>query len=282
MRHKSPPDLELPPDEGDRSSGEHKSTNSDWTTLDYIADFALASAPPLSAPASSRFEIRRVLGSGGFGAVDLAWDNVLQREVALKRPLARLGPRQQQLFLDEARLAARIRHPGIIVVHDVEVDGDGQPFIVYEYHPGGSLRERLRGAAWTLPAALALMLELAEALAEAHRNGLTHRDLKPGNILFDRTDHAQIADFGLAVDEASQRDLSGEITGTYRYMAPEQFRGEVDRFDGRTDLWALGVIFFELLTGRHPFQGEDFDNVRGRGELEVAIAKGKVDNEYSD
>jgi hypothetical protein len=270
IESKVTPDLELPPDEVPPSGGGLKSTNTAWTTRDWSGGVAgcpvdvahEGNAPPAMPLPAERFEVRSVLGSGGFGEVSLAWDKVLLREVAIKRPLTRLNSQQQQAFLDEARLAARIRHPGIIVVHDVDVDDLGRPIIVYEYHPGGSLKDRLTGNPWPVAKALELAIAVAEALAEAHRHGLTHRDLKPANILLDRHGRPQIADFGLAVDEGRQWGLSGEVAGTDRYMAPEQFRGEADRLDGRTDLWALGVILYELLTGHRPFEGGGYDEVR--------------------
>lgn len=208
---------------------------------------------------SSRFEIRRLLGSGSFGKVTLAFDRVLHREVAIKQPRERLAPRARDVFVHEARLAARIRHPGIVVVHDVAVDKSEIPYVVYEYVEGGSLREKLTGEAWPLPAALTLALALAEGLAAAHKEGLTHRDLKPANVLLDRTGQPRIADFGLAVEAERQHALKGEVAGTQKYMAPEQCCGDAHLVDGRTDLWALGVILYELLTGRHPFWSPESD-----------------------
>jgi serine/threonine protein kinase len=210
-----------------------------------------------------RFEIRRRLGSGGFGTVHLAWDHLLHREVAIKRPQTKLNASAEQNFLHEARSAARIRHPGIVMVHDVGVDDDG-PFIVYEFVEGGSLKERVSGRAWPPAEALTLALRLAEALTEAHKQGLTHRDLKPANILLDRMGRPQIADFGLALEHEHQADRRGEVAGTEKYMAPEQVRGAVHQVDGRTDLWALGVILYELLTGHVPFAGRDSAELQGQ------------------
>jgi serine/threonine protein kinase len=264
------PDLAREPperqgDEGFPSTEDAKTTSTGRPTQ------AISGGPPVECPVdvapaaqiedSSRFEIRRVLGSGGFGTVTLAWDNVLQREVAIKQPRSKLKPQEYETYLQEARLAARVHHPGIVVVHDVEVDEHGNPLVVYEYVEGGSLKARLSGAPWPLVDALGLTLDLAEALAEAHKQGLTHRDLKPANILLDRARHPRIADFGLAVEEERQQTLRGEVAGTYAYMSPEQVRGEAHRVDGRTDLWAVGVILYELLTGHHPFPGKHVDDV---------------------
>ena len=208
------------------------------------------------AAREGRFEIRRPLGSGGFGAVHLAWDRLLLREVAIKRPRGKLAASAERNFLHEARSAARIRHPGIVVVHDVGVDEAG-PFIVYEYVEGGSLKARLDGKPWPVDDALKFCLAIAEALTEAHKQGLTHRDLKPANILINHAGRPQIADFGLALHADQQESHRGEVAGTYKYMAPEQVLGQAERVDGRTDLWALGVILYELLTGRQPFAGTD-------------------------
>jgi serine/threonine protein kinase len=204
-----------------------------------------------------RYAIRRQLGQGGFGRVFLAWDESLCREVALKLPHVECvaAPGQQELFLAEARMAARLRHPGVVVVHDVGIDESFGGYVVYEYVPGPTLRDRVTGQPWPADKAVDIVLALARALHAAHQQGLVHRDLKPGNILLDAADHPRIADFGLAVDDQSQRGLRGEVAGTLAYMSPEQIRGETHHLDGRTDLWSLGVILYELLAGKRPFGG---------------------------
>lgn len=216
----------------------------------------------------ARYEIRSQLGSGGFGTVSLAWDTTLQREVAIKRPAALLDPEMTQSFLAEARLAAKVKHPGIIVVHDVGLDHEGGPFIVYEYLAGSNLKQRLANQSFSLREAIQITLTLAEALAAAHQQGLTHRDLKPANILIDEHGQPHIADFGLATEHEEQNGLRGQVAGTNRYMSPEQVRGEAHHLDGRTDLWSLGVIFYELLTGKTPFPGSKqpdvFDQILNR------------------
>ena len=209
------------------------------------------------ATSTTRYEVQKHLGTGSFGSVSLAWDHQLQREVAIKRPRSGLPSAVLQSFLREAQLVARLRHPSVVVVHDVQVTDAGEPFIVYEYLPGQSLRQRLR-ANERLPLAVALSIAfaIAEGLAAAHKLGLTHRDLKPANVLFDAEGRPHIADFGLAVQEGQQQLLKGEVAGTYKYMAPEQVRGEAHQLDGRTDLWALGVMLYEMLTGHQPFTGD--------------------------
>lgn len=209
-----------------------------------------------SGSGSSRFQIKKVLGSGSFGTVSLAWDATLKREVAIKRPADAANYGAKQTFLHEAQLAARIKHPGVVVVHDFGLDELGDPFVVYEYLPGQNLRDRMAAGAFTICEVLSLAISLAEALVAVHKEGLTHRDLKPANILLDEDDQPHIADFGLAVCDETQFEKYGEVAGTYRYMAPEQVRGEANLVDGRTDLWALGVIIYQLLTGHYPFPGD--------------------------
>lgn len=211
---------------------------------------------------STRYEIRRPLGSGAFGLVNLAWDHQLQREVAIKAPRPGLPESARQSFLQEAQLVARLRHPSVVVVHDVQVNEAGDPFIVYEYLPGKNLRQKLQsGQSLPLDEALSLALAIAEGLAAAHKLGLTHRDLKPANILLDADGSPRIADFGLAIQEGRQSQLKGEVAGTNKYMAPEQVRGDAHHLDGRADLWALGVILYEMLTGRHPFLAEKGEDI---------------------
>ena len=144
---------------------------------------------------------------------------MLQREVAIKQPHARLDAAAAESFAHEARLAAKIRHPGIVIVHDFGIDEAGIPFVVYEYVEGGPLKARLSGRPWPLTEALELAVVLAEALSAAHKLGLTHRDLKPANILLDQAGRPRITDFGLAVEEEQQPALRGEsraLTATCR------------------------------------------------------------------
>lgn len=255
------------------------------STITIVDTQSFSPAPPLDQPATasdsngsrsksgssssvSRYEIRSKLGSGGFGTVSLAWDTTLQREVAIKRPAAFLDPEMKQSFLAEARLAAKVKHPGIIVVHDVGLDSAGDPFIVYEYLAGTNLKQRMGKQPFSLGESLQITITLAEALAAAHQQGLTHRDLKPANILIDEQGQPHIADFGLAAEHEDQDGLRGQVAGTNRYMSPEQVRGEAHHLDGRTDLWSLGVILYELLTGKTPFPGnkqpEVFDQILNR------------------
>jgi hypothetical protein len=153
-------------------------------------------------------------------------------------------------------VAARLRPEGIAVVHDAGRREDGLPFIVSQYVEGCSLKEWATRQRLAPAHAAELLAQVAQTAHSAHCQGFVHRDLKPGNILLDAHHKPHLVDFGLAVHEAQQRQRAGESAGTPHYMAPEQVRGETQWVDGRTDIWALGVTLYELLTGRLPFQGD--------------------------
>ena len=204
------------------------------------------------------FRPTRLLGGGGFGLVYHAWDEHLDRSVALKVALpGSLGGRdREETLLAEARLSARLRHPGIVTVYRVgRLDGEsGAPFVALEYVEGSTLATVFEREAPLAFDRLALLVaRVAEAIHHAHEHRVVHRDLKPANILIDLKGEPRVTDFGLAVQEDKERPIAGEIAGTPSFMAPEQVRGESHRLDGRTDLWALGVILYQGLTGRLPF-----------------------------
>lgn len=203
-----------------------------------------------------RYEVRRSLGKGGFGEVYLAHDKQLDRMVALKvtqtrsdRPAA--GGDES---LHEARKLARLRHPGIVTVYDVIVQ-DGNVYIVSDYLEGVSLGRWLRENQPSWRESAQIVADVAEALAHAHKRLLIHRDVKPDNIILTAELAPVLVDFGLALSEeqAGARER-GVISGTPSYMSPEQVRGAAHRIDGRTDVYSLGVILYELLTGRVPFR----------------------------
>ncbi len=210
-----------------------------------------------------RFNVEKILGKGGFGRVYLAYDETLKRHVAIKMLFSRGGRSDTciQLLLHEARLAARLKHAAIVPVYEVGQDEDGDHFVVLEYVEGTTLGDARREYGLSELQVLEILIAVADALQYAHEQGLTHRDLKPANILVDRKHRPFITDFGLAVDESMQRLRAGEVAGTPPYMAPEQVAGETHRVDGRTDIWAFGVIFYELLTGSRPFSGDDRDEL---------------------
>ena len=226
------------------------------------------------------YEVRELIGAGGMGRVYRAYDPVLRREVAIKAlssDLASDGTSFRR-FEREARLLATLSHPNIASIHGLH-SFEGQPYLVLELVEGPTLDERIaRGA---LPAAEAVRVarQVAEALEEAHGKGIVHRDLKPSNVKLGRGGRVKVLDFGLArritrdaateVSAAGTLTREGTILGTVPYMSPEQARGE--EVDARTDVWALGCLLYEMLTGRRAFEG------RTVSELLAAVLRDDVD-----
>ncbi len=221
-----------------------------------------AKGPPLPERIG-RFKIQSLLGRGSFGSVFLALDEELGRQVALKvpRPGRLRTSADMDAFMREARLAAQLRHPALVEVFDVGRDPEFRCYIVMQYIEGAPLNELLAKQHPTVAQAAAWIAAVAEAVHCAHKMGLVHCDLKPANILIDRENRPHVADFGLVVAEEDQRSRAGQISGSPAYMAPEQVRGEAHRLDGRTDIWSLGVILYEMLAHRRPFSGQ------GAGEV---------------
>ena len=220
---------------------------------------AKAEAPDPAMPAAiGRYEVRGLLGRGGFGAVYRGYDRNLDRQVAIKVPLFKSTKALEELFPQEARKLAQLKHPGIVTVHDVGVH-EGVCFIVSEYLDGPNLNQWMENRIVSWQEAAAITATLADALAAAHVRNIIHRDVKPANIIM--TERADgfvpvLVDFGLALSEsfpAAMLAQSGSVTGTPNYMSPEQARGEGNRIDGRTDVYALGVILYRLVSGRLPF-----------------------------
>ena len=211
-----------------------------------------------------RYRIQRHIGSGGFGAVYQAWDPRLHRDVALKlsRPERFEGQDAWTDFLEEGRAVANLSHECLIPVFDVERLEDGTAFVVMEFVEGVTLREHVRNQFLTTIQKLAIVRNIARGLRYAHTHSVVHRDLKPANIIVDEKGDVRIADFGLAIRVNAPLSRTGrKVAGTYTYMAPEQIRGENHRLDGRTDIWALGVIIFWLFTNQKPFDGETPEDV---------------------
>jgi len=204
------------------------------------------------------YQLEGVLGQGGVGVVYRALHLRLHRPVALKM-LARAHalPRERERFELEAEAVAALRHPNIVHIYDVG-DVNGQPYFTMELVEGGSLAERNQGVPQPARQAAALVTTLAEAVHVAHQNGIVHRDLKPGNILLAPDGTPKITDFGLArrLDDGTRLTLSGALVGTPSYMAPEQARGDTEAIGPAADIYALGTILYELLTGRPPFRSD--------------------------
>ncbi len=203
-----------------------------------------------------RYKLQDELGAGAFGRVFRAYDTELQRTVAIKILKAERFASQAELdrFFDEARLMASVHHPGIVAVHDVGVD-QGLNYIVTQYISGGTLHDRLARDSISRTEAANLVCQCASAIHAAHKLQLYHRDLKPKNILLDPQGRAYVGDFGLAIRRRDEGDRIGEFAGSVNFMSPEQLRGDIHFIDGRTDVWALGIIFYLMLTDQLPFQG---------------------------
>jgi formylglycine-generating enzyme required for sulfatase activity/tRNA A-37 threonylcarbamoyl transferase component Bud32 len=204
-----------------------------------------------------KYEILEEIGRGGFATVYKARDPDLDQVVAVKvlRGDYADRPDMVQRFLNEARKAVKLKQRGIVRIYTVGED-DGVPYIAMEYLPGGTLAGRLHGEPLPLDAAIAVVEQVAAALDHAHKRGLVHRDVKPANVLFDDEGHAVLVDFGLVKSLAeSGMTVEGTSLGTPTYMAPEQ-AGPNAEVDGRADVYALGVVAYEMLAGRVPFEAE--------------------------
>lgn len=226
---------------------------------------ATAICEPSLSPGDTvdRYEILQLIGEGAFGKVYKANDRELNRIVALKAP--RLDGQASGFdvdrFIGEAQTLAKLRHPGIVAIHDILRTPQGAPLLVMDYIEGTSLREEIDKKTLTLQEGVRILSDVAEAANYAHKQGVVHRDLTPRNILIDESCQVRVVDFGLSLHESEQDEKRGEAAGSLRYMAPEQLRGESQWLDGRADVWAIGVILYEILTGRPPFRGTDFSSI---------------------
>src|SRR6266498_887601 len=221
-----------------------------------------------------RYEIRSLLGAGGMGEVYLADDLNLHRRVAVKVLSADLTTNRDRLqrFKREAYAASSLNHPNILTVHEFGSENENH-FIVTEFVDGESLGQHLRRAPFQLNEVLEIGIQVASALAAAHAAGIVHRDIKPDNIMLRRDHLVKVLDFGLAkLNETEGAGLDtevltralplttpGVVMGTARYMSPEQARGLP--LDGRTDIWSLGVVLYEMVAGHQPFTGKTMSDV---------------------
>ena len=210
---------------------------------------------PLVGTVVAHYEVLAKLGGGGMGVVYTARDARLGRLVALKflPPQWSHDDSAKQRFLREAQAASATHHRNICTIHDIETTDDGRLFIVMAYYEGQTLKQRLEAGALAIEEAVEIAAQVAEGLAKAHLEGVVHRDIKPGNLIM-AEDDVKILDFGLAkFANALQLTLEGSTLGTVAYMSPEQTRGE--EADARSDIWAVGVVLYEMLTGTLPFKG---------------------------
>lgn len=206
-----------------------------------------------------RYRIDEVVGAGGMATVFRAFDATLERDVALKVMRREITDDADQLerFRREARAAAKLSHAHIVTVIDAGEE-NGRPYIVFEYIPGETLKQRIKSRG-NLPVteSVAYAIEIGSALVAAHEAGLVHRDVKPQNVLLDAAGHAKVADFGIARELEANDGLTktGRVLGTTDYVSPEQAMGE--DVTGRSDVYSLGIVLYEMLTGEVPFKGEN-------------------------
>ena len=231
----------------------------------------------LGATLGGQFAIGELIGAGGFAAVFRARDTLLGRDVAIKvlDPTVARDPAASDRLLDEARMVATIEHPHIVPLYEAG-RRDGLVFLVMRYFPDGTVGSRLERSGPLPPAAVArLGIEVADALAAAHARGVVHLDIKPDNILLDSAGHAAVSDFGIARVTAGVEPLAPRVvSGTPHYMSPEQVAG--DQLDGRADVYSLGVVLYELATGRRPVGGDTDARVMANQIRQTPAAIGEI------
>lgn len=200
-----------------------------------------------------RYQALELIGSGTTSRVDKARDNVIGRTVALKTFIYAFGEDLEQQFLHEAQIVGQLSHPAVVQLYDVGIDERGAPYLVMEYIAGETLQRQLESSTLTVQRACAWAVDLAGALATAHRAGIVHGDVKPGNIFINPENKVRLGDFGIA-RLTTQLSLTGRLVGTPAYMAPEQIESELQ--DHRSDQFSLGVVLYQMLTSVRPFDGK--------------------------
>lgn len=218
-----------------------------------LSDFDLGKIKAVdAAPVITGYKVEKLINSGAMGHVFLAIQEALERPVAIKviTPSLSIDPTFRQRFLKEGKIIAQLRHPHILTIHDI---GEclNQYYMIMEYVAGGTLRDRIQKGL-SPEQAVVILRQVASALGHAHRQGFVHRDIKPANILFRDDDDAVLSDFGIAkgFEDSVQLTATGLAVGTVLYMSPEQAQGKP--LDGRSDLYSLGLVFFEMLAGFRP------------------------------
>ncbi|MCA9029591.1 MAG: protein kinase [Planctomycetaceae bacterium] len=255
-------DTTQPPPDGTRGNDGPTENNNDFSLIP--VDASLPGLTPSRGRSEKvdhdfigRYRVDGVLGKGGFGRVYLAYDIGLDRKVAIKVPhLQRVTTEfGRQRFVEEAKTLAKLDHPHIVPVYDVGVIKDGPFFVVSKYIEGQDLSQMLVDGIPPIGATVKYLIAIAEALNYLHKFRLMHRDVKPGNLVLGPEGRIYLVDFGLALhEEKFTPDQAG--VGTPAYMSPEQLRGEGHRMDGRSDLFSLGVVMYEMLTGERPFRAK--------------------------
>ncbi len=220
-----------------------------------------------------KYRVIRRLNAGAQGTVYHAWHTGLQREVAIKLSHESLSPERQQRMMAEGALLAKVCHPALAKVYDIDFD-NGRPFLVMEYVAGHNLRQVMKMTNLPLSKRLAIMRDLAAAVAAAHRSGILHLDLKPENVMLDDQYRVKLIDLGMSWLLPARRPETREVVGTFEYMSPEQMRGQTDRWSCRTDVFGLGAVLYFLLTGHSPVSQRRICTPREHEEeLKSAIRK---------
>jgi hypothetical protein len=220
-----------------------------------------AAALPVARPAAERigkYDVVRLLGKGSMGMVYLAHDTVLERDVALKLMVSHVAddPELKARFEREAKSVARLAHPNIVTVFDLGTHTDGSHYIAMELLKGQDLRQALRvGARPTLERKISVLLQVLAGLGHAHREGIIHRDIKPANVFICEDGVVKLTDFGVARLASAAMTATGRVVGTANYMSPEQAQGA--KVDTRSDLFSVGCMLYEMLTGKQPFHAEN-------------------------